>query len=245
MSQADFGRLVHYSDSMVSAFELGQRPLDRLLLLRADEVLETGGLLVHLYEEAERSREPAWWRTWREAEEAAEQLRCWVPHLIPGLLQTERYARAILRLDCALSDAEVERLVAGRMERQKILTQENPVQYVAVLDEAMLRRTDEEFAGIMTEQLQHLLACAERPNVTILAIPASVTLHIGLSGPFVLARSAEGEWIGHLESQLGGELVRGEAGLASLLRRWEYVRNDALPWRQSLDLIKEVANSWT
>ncbi|GAB3154443.1 hypothetical protein GCM10027290_48950 [Micromonospora sonneratiae] len=71
-----------------------------------------------------------------------------------------------------------------------------------------------------------------------------MVFHIGQSGPFVLARSAEGG-VGHLETQHGGVVVDSEQGLATLLSRWDGVRSEALPRRQSLDLIKELMKQWT
>jgi transcriptional regulator with XRE-family HTH domain len=236
LNQEEFGRKIHYSASMVSAIELGQRPLDRLSLARADEVLETGGLLVSLLDLAKRLGEPVWFRPWLEAERNADQLRCFQPTLIPGLLQTENYARAVLRFDDTRSEHEVEQQVAARLARQSILTGENPPQFIAVLDEAALRRTD----AIMAEQLAHLLKMAELSHIHIHLIPLGTGLHVGLSGPFALARSADGGWVGHLENQLGGVVVDREDGLATLLARWESVRNEALPSRQSIKLIKEV-----
>lgn len=245
MSQEDFGRLVHYSGSMVSALELGQRPLDRLFLARADEVLATGGLLVYLLKLAERDGQPSWFRPWLDAERSARQLRCFQPTLIPGLLQTENYARAVLRGDETLSTDGLDRLLAGRMDRQSLLIQAEPPQFVAVIDELVLRRTGAEFLGLMVEQVTHLITCAEQPNVSVHIVPAEVGLHPGLSGPFVLARGADGGWVGHLENQLGGTVVDTEDGLATLLARWESVRSDALSRRHSIELMKRIVTTWS
>jgi len=244
-SQEEFGRIMHYSASMVSAVELGQRPVDLTYLKRADKVLDTDGLFVALWELAKRDGEPVWFRPWLDAERTAAQLRCFEPNLVPGLLQTEAYARAVLRTDGALTDEKVEQRVAGRMDRQAILSRDDPPEFFAVIDERALRRTGEGYDTLMSEQLGHLVECAERPHISIHVIPSDVVFHIGQSGPFVLARSAEGGWVGHLETQLGGVVVDSEEGLAALLSRWDGVRNEALPRRQSLDLIKEMMKPWT
>ncbi|HEY0696916.1 MAG TPA: DUF5753 domain-containing protein, partial [Micromonospora sp.] len=120
------------------------------------------------------------------------------------------------------------------------LHRDRPPQLVAVIDESALRRGGEGFQVVMAEQLQHLIACAELPEVSIHVIPRDVSLHVGLSGPFVLARSADGGWVGHLENQLGGIMVDSEDALSALLAKWESVRNEALSRRQSTDLIKEL-----
>ncbi|GAA2187026.1 helix-turn-helix transcriptional regulator [Micromonospora lupini] len=245
MSQEDFGRLVHYSGSMVSALELGQRPLDRLFLARADEVLTTGGLLIHLLKLAERDGQPSWFRPWLDAERSARQLRCFQPTLIPGLLQTENYARAVIRCDDLLSDDEVERRVHARLDRQSLLVQPEPPQFVAVVDELVLRRAGEEVRGLMVEQISHLIASLARPHVSLHIVPAGGGLHVGLSGPFNLARGADGGWVGHMEHQIDGLVVDSDHEVATLLTRWEMIRNSALPRQQSIELMKEVVTSWT
>jgi transcriptional regulator with XRE-family HTH domain len=245
LSQEEFGKLVHFSGSQVSAVELGQRPLDRMFLKRADEVLETGGLLMSLLKLAERDGQPSWFRPWLEAERQAQQMRCYQPTLIPGLLQTENYARAMIRTDDMICDDEVEKRLAVRMDRQSILFQPDHPKYVAVIEETVLRRADEGFRGLMTEQIAHLLECAERPHIHVHMLPTEVTMHVGLVGPFALARAGDGGWIGHLENQLGGVVVDNNEDVAILLSRWESVRSEALSRRQSIELMKEVVTSWT
>ena len=202
MSQEDFGRLVHYSGSMVSALELGQRPLDRLFLARADEVLTTGGLLVYLLKLAERDGQPSWFRPWLDAERTARQLRCFQPTLIPGLLQTENYARAVIRCDDLLSDDEVDAESTPAWTASPSLQQPEPPQFIAVVDEraAALRRR---MRGLMVEQLTHLIACVDDRRQRAHDSGRN-WVHIGLSGPFTLARGADGGWVGHLENQLAG-----------------------------------------
>ncbi|PWR15295.1 DNA-binding protein [Micromonospora sicca] len=245
LSQEEFGKLVHFSGSQVSAVELGQRPLDRFLLKRADEVLGTGGLLTSLLKLAERDGQPSWFRPWLEAERQAQQLRCYQPSLVPGLLQTENYARAIIRTDAMLGDDEVEKRLAVRMDRQSILTQPNLTTFVAVMDELVLRRADESFRGLMSQQIAHLIECVERSKVSVHIVPAEVSLHVGLAGPFSLARGSDGGWVGYLENQLGGAVIDKEDDLAVLLSRWESVRSEALPRGRSVDLMKEVMTSWS
>ncbi len=245
LSQEEFGKLVHFSGSQVSAIELGQRPFDRFFLKRADEVLNTGGLLTALLKMAERDKEPSWLLSWLDAARQARQLRCYHPSLVHGLLQTENYARAVIRTDDMLSDDEVERRVAARMDRQSILLSADPPLYVAVIEEAALRRADESFRGLMVEQIARLIECAQRPRVHVHLIPATVAVHVGLSGPFSLARGRDGGWVGSQETQLGGDVVDKDEDLAILLARWESVRSEALSRRQSIELMKEVMTSWS
>ncbi|AVT30734.1 MULTISPECIES: DUF5753 domain-containing protein [unclassified Plantactinospora] len=245
LSQDEYGKLAHFSGSMVSAVELGQRPLDADYLARADKIFKTGNLFVSLLSLAERDGEPIWFRPWLDAERVAKQLRCFEPNLIPGLLQTPAYARAILRgADDTRTEEEVETLVNARISRQAILTQEHPPQFVAVIEETALRRFVNGYEKVMAEQLLHLLNMAERPHIHVHVLPSNAGLHAGLSGPFVLSRSEEGGWVGHLENQLGGSVVDRTEDVEALLGRWESVRNVALPAGQSLGLIKEIVRPW-
>ncbi|MCX4387282.1 helix-turn-helix transcriptional regulator [Micromonospora peucetia] len=241
MTQETFGRGAGFSASHVSAVEGGTRALTIDFIKGADRALRTGGLFERLVASLGA---PSWFLPWLDAERTATQLRYFEPNLIPGLLQTDAYARAVLRLDPRLSDDEIERRVMARVERQVILTREPPPQLVVVVDEQAIRRAGEGSEKVMAEQLTHLLACAERPHISVHVVPADVGLHAGLSGPLSLARLAGGSWVGHLENQLGGDVVDRPEKLDTLFDRWESVRTEALPRRQSLNLIKEVVSPW-
>ncbi|MEV1328369.1 helix-turn-helix transcriptional regulator [Micromonospora costi] len=244
LSQEEYGKRAHYSASMVSAVELGQVVPNHAYLSRADEVLGTGGLLVSLRELGRREGEPVWFRPWLEAERAATQLRCFEATMIPGLLQTADYARAVFRLDLGLTAERVEELVAARLERQVILDREHPPQLTAVIDESALHRFAEGCAGVMAGQLRHLVACARRPHISVHVLPRGVGLHAGLFGPFILGRSADGSWVGFLDNQTGGTAVDDINEVATLLGRWESLRSDALPRQQSIGLIEEIVKPW-
>ncbi|MCF0095534.1 helix-turn-helix domain-containing protein [Micromonospora sp. MH99] len=244
MSQEEYGKRAHYSPSMVSAVELGQTVPNLAYLTRADEVLDTGGLLVSLRELGRRDGEPVWFRPWLEVERVATQLRCFESTMIPGLLQTADYARAVFRLDLGLTAERVEELVAARLERQVILDREHPPQLTAVIDEAALRRFAEGCAGVLADQLRHLVACARRPRIRVHVLPQAVGLHAGLFGPFILGRTADGSWLGFLDNQTGGTAVDENNEVATLLGRWESLRSDALPRQQSIDLLEEIVKPW-
>ncbi|WP_329106553.1 helix-turn-helix transcriptional regulator [Micromonospora sp. NBC_01699] len=241
MTQEAFGKVAGFSASHVSAVENGTRALTMDFVRGGDRALRTGGVYERL---VRRFGAPEWFQPWLEAEQSAIQLRIFQPNLIPGLLQTADYARAVLRLDPRLTDDELEQRVASRIERQAILLREPVPQLIAVIDESVVRRVGEAYQKIMIEQLVHLLACAERPNISVHILPLDLVLHAGLSGPFSLAGLPEGTWVGDLESQLGGNVVHRQAQLDILFERWESVRSEALSRRQSLDLIKEVVKPW-
>lgn len=244
LNQEEFGKKINYSGSLVSAVEVGTRPLDVPFLGRVDEAFETGGLLVQLLKIALREGEPTWFHPWREAEQEARLFRTFQPNLVPGLLQTETYARAVILSGRRLSAEEVDRRVTERLDRQSILTREEPAQLIAVLDEATLRRRVGN-AAVMVEQLEHLVTLAELPHVDIHVVPFEVGVHVGLNGPFVLAGFDGGGWVAYLDNQLRGQVVSHHQDVATLQETWERIRSEALPHRQSINLIKEVAQTWS
>ncbi|WFE46477.1 helix-turn-helix transcriptional regulator [Verrucosispora sp. WMMD1129] len=244
LSQEELSKMINYSTSAVSAMEIGPNQLSADYLARFDKVLETGGLFVGMLELIRLHAEPDWFRPWGEIEREAVALRWYDPAVVPGLLQTEAYARAMLRAGPPLTDEQIEKRVLARMTRQEVLAREEPPQLVAVLDEQVLRRQVGERAT-MREQLEHLLAVSDRPHVQVRIIPAETPWYVGLNGPFVLARLADGTEVAHLDNQLRGHTVDGPNDLAALGRRWETVAGEALPHRQSARLIEEVAKSWT
>lgn len=200
------GRTIRASHSKMSRLELGRVGFkDRDV---ADLLSEYG---VHDGQEREVLRALArqanaqgWWHVysdilpdWFEAyvglEEAATDIRTYEVQFVPGLLQTEDYARAVTRLqytDAPNQHEEVERRVSLRMARQALLTLDEPLRLWAVIDEAALRRI---LGGreVMRGQVRHLIAVSSRPNVTIQVIPFEKGGHAAAGGPFSILRFAE------------------------------------------------------
>jgi hypothetical protein len=150
---------------------------------------------------ARRSNVPGWWHhyndilpSWFEMylglEQASSVIRTYEPQLVPGLLQTEECARAVILLGNSSASAEdIERRVALRMKRQKVLTQPEAPSFWAVIDEAALWRIDGRSA--MREQIRHLVEIADLPNVTLQVIPFYSGAHAAVGGPFAILRFSE------------------------------------------------------
>jgi len=146
---------------------------------------------------ARDSRQKGWWHAYSDTmqpqfvtyvglESAAAEIRIYEVSLIPELLQTEDYARAVIRSGMMNSPAEdVERRVALRMARQPAVTRDDPPKVWAVLDEAALRRRVGG-AGLMRLQLEHLLAQATLPNVAVQVIPFGGGAHPAMGRPFII-----------------------------------------------------------
>lgn len=240
LSQDEWGSRVYFSAQHVSAVERGTRPAKTDYLGAVDK--EFGTSLTVFYESFVKNElAPAWLRPWLEYEEKAVALRLYGALVIPGLFQTERYARMVL--SCGpLQPQEVERRVELRLSRQSILDRKDPPRISAVVDELALRRGEPE---IMPEQLHHLVTLAERPNITIRVVPADAPAHLGWGGPLALASFIDAEDVGYLDNHLEGQTVTNPNQVATLDAVWDSVGAVALPARQSLCLIEEVAKSWT
>ncbi|MGH3402966.1 MAG: helix-turn-helix domain-containing protein [Streptosporangiaceae bacterium] len=184
---------------------------------------------------------PSWFESWLEAERAAHTLCLWSPVLVPGLLQTAEYTRA-LYLATGLDEEAAEEHVTVRLERQAILDRPKPPHVVAVLDESVLHRLIGS-PQIMADQLTHLAELYDRPNICIQVLPSDTGASAGLSGAFDLA-SGDG----------APEVLRMEAvedvtvETRSLVRKaaniFDRVRADALPRAASRKLILEAAEQW-
>ena len=150
---------------MVSAVELGQQPPTGKYLELVDRALETGGLFGRMSTElVSLDKAQVWLRGWRAILAEARALRWFDPLHVPGLLQTEGYARAIFESDRLLDADEVERRLTDRMDSQQVLYADRPPHLVAVLDESVLRRR---VGGrkMMCEQAVHLARLAtEHPR---------------------------------------------------------------------------------
>ncbi|XVU26408.1 helix-turn-helix domain-containing protein [Actinoplanes sp. CA-054009] len=243
LSQDDLGKAINYSSSRVSAVENGQRPPTKDYLAGVDRALDTGGLFERLSSElVSIDHAPVWLRDWVIFEREATLIRWFEPMVVPGLLQTEPYARAVLETGGLLSSGEVERSVASRLERQAILDRPEPPQFVGIIDEAVLRRRVGT-PSVMVDQCDHLLTALGRPQVQLHVVPMEAGHHAGLAGPFILAKGRDFE-AAHLDNSLQATIVDRRDAVDTLGRKWEAIRGEALPRAQSRELIKDVATKW-
>ena len=243
-SQEVLAARLGFDRSVVAKAETGERPPTADVLTawcaacQLDEDLF--GRLASLARRAD-GPVPSWFENWLRAEGEAHTLRVWQPLIIPGLLQTPEYARALF-LVAGADETKAEELVALRLERQSILDRQDPPHVVVVLDEPVLHRLIGSPA-IMYEQLAHVAATAERPSISIEVVPASTGANAGLSGGFQIA---SGDGAPDVLNMNGVEDVTEER--RSLLRHatliFDLVRGDALPRAASRALISEAAEQW-
>lgn len=250
LSLEQLGARVYLSDDMVGKIENGQRVPTEQFAAACDAVpeLNTGGALAELRDllkdYLKQRAYPGWFIRWPEKEAQATVLRSFELVVIPGLLQAQAYARALLANRIGSSDDDVEDILTARIERQAILDRLRPPELWVVIEETALRRPVGGPA-IMHEQLNHLLQAANRPSVVIQVIPASVAVHSGLAGSgFVVADFPDAPRVAYQETQVGGQVIEDHEDIAILLATWDRLRAEALPRRASLDLMEEVAKTW-
>jgi hypothetical protein len=200
----DAGYHIRASGSKISRMELGRvsfKERDVTDLLEFYGVHDTAerDKLVQLTREANavpwyqkfQDVVPDWFHVFVGLEEAAQLIRVYELQFVPGLLQTEDYARAIIRQGApAMDPNEVERRVALRLGRQKLLTGKNPPKYWVILDEAALRRP---FGGhdVHVAQLEHLIDLTSEANITIQVMPFRYGGHAADAGAFTIMRFPE------------------------------------------------------
>ncbi|MFN2495868.1 MAG: helix-turn-helix domain-containing protein [Pseudonocardiaceae bacterium] len=196
------GHAIRGSHAKISRVELGrvgfkQRDVADLLTLYGVTDESERAAFLRL---AAQANEPGWWHQYSDLlphwfemylglEQASSVIRTYEAHLVPGLLQTEDCARAVIRLGHPNgSTEEIERRVALRLRRQKILTQPGAPHLWAVIDEAALWRLGARSS--MRAQIQQLIEMAERPNITLQAVPFYSGAHPAAGGPFTILRFA-------------------------------------------------------
>ncbi|WP_319460023.1 helix-turn-helix transcriptional regulator [Micromonospora sp. RTP1Z1] len=244
-SQDELAKTVNYSASMVSAVELGQQPPTAKYLELVDRALDTGGLFGRMLTElVSLDKAQVWLRGWRTILSEARAIRWYECRYVPGLFQTEAYARAVFEAGDLLDQDEVERRLAERMDTQVCLHGDRVLKVVVVLDEVVLRRCVGS-RKTMSEQALHLARIAtEHPHVRLHLVPASAGEYPGLGGPFILVSEPEETELAVVSGQGRGEQLQQPAELRRLQQVWEVSLAAALPSQESIELLREIAESW-
>ena len=245
LSREELAERLHFSPSLVAMVEAGHRAPSRDFALRLDEVFSLPGTFARLHERLRDIPFPQAFRPFTGYESAATALRWYEHSLIPGLLQTEAYARAVLSTRPNTSSEEIDELVAARMERQETLAREDPPLLYVLLDEGVLHRPVAEL-DVMHGQMGHLVEMSHRPNVTIQVVPYAAGGHSGLLGAFIIAEMGEAPGIVFLEDACDGRVAEDAAMVAQAMRNFDALRSEALTRGTSRDLIEKIAkDQWT
>ncbi|WP_231924545.1 helix-turn-helix domain-containing protein [Micromonospora chokoriensis] len=244
MSQAALAEALSYSGALVAKVETSERRPSLDFARRCDAVFQADGRFERIQRRISREAVVPWFRDWAGIEQETTALRWFEPLYVPGLVQTESYARAILAGAGLFAADEVEQQVTARLDRQAVLTRDRPPLLSVVVDEYTLRR---HIGGpeVMREQLRHLVKLGSAlSRVRIQVVPLSAGAYAGLDGPFVIATAATGEDVVYLDGQRHGQVIDRSEYVRQMVEVWESIRGEALSQQQSLDLIAEVAETW-
>ncbi|XIG79709.1 transcriptional regulator [Streptomyces sp. SGAir0957] len=240
MRQQELGDIIGYSPEQVASVEQGRRPAKAAFTRAADRALEARGSLEALQDEVDRGKLPRFFRNFALIEAEVVSRFSYDPLLVPGLLQTEGYARAIFAEHCPPLSAEIiDQHTEARLFRQKLLSRVPYAELSFTISEEALRNPLGN-SGVMREQWQHLLAMGALRNIEVQVMPAATGFHCGLDGPFVTLETREHQHLGYIESQEVGCVVQDPADVSAFGLRYGKLRSQALNSDQSARLIERL-----
>lgn len=258
LTHIDVAKAMEWSAAKVSRLEKGQtrmQPGDVRDLMALYGVTDTE-LIEGLVQLAREARRRSWWTRYSDVfgtgstyiglEAEANMIQSYEPQVIPGLLQTEAYARAFIQSGMVHPDpAAVERRVAARLARHdELLRQESGPEIWAILDEPVITRPVGG-AEVMREQLAHINELTAAPNsrITVQVLPMSLGAHPGMNGPFVLLSFSDPKDrpVVFLETATDGLYLEEEQDIERYTLKFRHLVARALGPEQSKDMIAEVA----
>ncbi|WP_329246476.1 helix-turn-helix transcriptional regulator [Streptomyces canus] len=245
LTQKEFGELVGYGPDAVSSMERGVRTLRPEVLIKADELLDAGGLLKEVLPEVEeamaktRTRHPEWYRSYAGLEAEAVELHFYANHGVPGLLQTEDYARAVFAKRRPLLDEEtIEKRVADRLSRQQVFERWPSPMVSYVLEEIVL---DRPIGGrrVHADQLRRLLRIGGMRNIEIQVMPSGLEEHPNMDGAFNLLTPRGHGQVAYTEVQGYPRLITDSEEVRKIADRYGIMRAMALSPSESRKLIEQ------
>lgn len=241
LTQEQFAPRVRYSVPTVASIEQGRRYPTVTFVDRAEHVLDAFGAL----RAASRhiSRRPglaAWFHQWAKLEAEARSLYTYECRLIPGLLQTETYARRLFIDQLPpLGDEQIETNMEARTERQLLLRGRPNTAYSFILEEHLFLR-DTGGRQVTLELIDHILALAELRNIEVQLMPQRKEDHAGLHGPMQLLETPDHQWLAYCEGQEHGQLITDPKVVSTLQMRYARMRSQALSPKDSVSLLRQM-----
>ncbi|WP_030753964.1 helix-turn-helix domain-containing protein [Streptomyces sp. NRRL F-5135] len=261
-STAAAAEVLDCTKGKISRMENGHVPVrtpDLTALIQAYGVEEPEARerLSALARRANRRRREGWWHQYGAVlgeayrdqiamEAICDSVRTYQVQLVPGLLQTEEYGRAVTVASRAWqTPEEIDQFVEVRLTRQKRLAGESPMEFWAVLAEGVLRQ-EVGGADVMRAQLEHMVAVAEQPNVTLQVLPFSRGAHSGMFGPYLLLSFPQVASLDLVlsETPTGNVWLEREEEVARYRALFDDARTTALPPTESLALIRRAAKEY-
>ncbi|MER7140269.1 helix-turn-helix transcriptional regulator [[Kitasatospora] papulosa] len=229
LTQAQLADRAAVQVETIASIEQGRRALLPDLARRLDALLDTKGALETAVDNMpEVDLIPAWAEQYMDLEREALALSWFENQVLPGLLQTEGYARAVFRSKVpVISKDEIEAQVLARTERQGILHRTVPPTISFIVSEAILR---DRLGGeeVYADTLRHLRTCTSLPGITLQVMPLGRQTHAALDGPFILLETPDYQHLGYTETQRGSQLVADPDEVSILAQKYAMLRTQAL-----------------
>ncbi|MFB7594730.1 helix-turn-helix domain-containing protein [Streptomyces sp. NPDC056160] len=230
-----------YDYEYVKSMECGRRRPTLRLLQIADQLCGARGKLSAAHEYLKPEPFPERTQQYVLVEAEAITMQWYEPLLVPGLLQTSEYARALISSNCPPLDEEtVQERVAARLKRQEKLVSKPPTHFSFVIHEAALRSVVGD-RDVMRRQCDHLLEVGQRAHLSIQVLPFLSAPTAALSGPMVLAETCDHERFAFVDGQSTGALYSDGDKLSALTQRYGMIRMQALSVEESARFIRKVA----
>ncbi|MCT9091237.1 helix-turn-helix transcriptional regulator [Streptomyces sp. ASQP_92] len=244
LTQDELGQPLFVSGSFIGQLEAGTRRMHLEYARQIDEILGTDGFFTRNCVAAAKSKYPDHFAEAAEAEAVATTIREYAPLLIPGLLQTEAYARAVFRAyQPTAPEPVIDDLVSARLDRARLLDDPTTPLLWAVLDEAVLRRRVGGSA-VMAEALAHVAALGFRHRIIVQVLPFAVGGHAALNGSLKLMSFEGAPPLAYLQGLGTGRLQDDPATVTRHELTYDLLGASALPPQQSLALIESVAEDY-
>ncbi|MEU1417737.1 helix-turn-helix transcriptional regulator [Streptomyces sp. NPDC005731] len=238
LTQRALGERLMLDEETIASIEQGRRPLKPDLAASLDELLGTKGMLsAGVANLPEIDQFPMWAELYAQHEREAISLSWYDALVVPGLLQTEAYARALLAGRVPpYEDDELETKLAARIGRQELLHRKVPPTLSFVVWEPALRTPT---GGREThhEQLRHLREQSRLPGLSLQVLPLDRTSHAGDAGSFTLLETADHQHLAYAESQRGSQWVSDPNEVSILARKYAMLRTQALTIEDSRSLL--------
>ncbi|WP_329067379.1 helix-turn-helix domain-containing protein [Streptomyces sp. NBC_01429] len=240
LSQAEFGVALGYGENQIYKVEAGKRIPRPEFLDKADRILGAGGKIAEMKVDIAEARYPKKVRDVTKLEAEAVELGAYGNHNVPGLLQTEEYARALFDVRRPpFTPNDRERYVAARMARQAIFDRTPQATLTFVQEEVTLRRP---IGGrmVLRRQLEHLLERGQLRHVEIQVMPTDREDHAGMGGELEVVKLRDGSTVGWTVGQLTSRVLSDPKDIQILEMRYGIIRSQALSPRESLAFIEKV-----
>lgn len=239
-SQGQLANRLAYSDSLVSGIETLAKTPTLEFAKQCDRAFDAPATFVSLHGLVSREAWPSYFAPVIDFETQAVRIHEWEMRVVPGLLQTEDYARAVIRAGKPrLSQVELDRKVAARVERQKLFERDIPPMYWTVLSEGVLRQVIGS-PSIMAEQLDKIIEASSSPSIVVQVLPFGASDHPGTDGPVTVFDFPEAPSAGYMECNGGGMIVEGPDEVTELVTTMSMLHAAALPQRESTDLLRQI-----